>query len=78
MLPAGWTYSSALADAGEVYRLRADCVGDVLSLHLGETLLGQAQDSAFSAGDLGLGLAAIDEGQSMEVVFDEFVVQEPR
>jgi serine/threonine-protein kinase len=78
LLPAGWTYSSTLADAGQDYELRADCIGDTLSLYLGDTWIGQAQDSAFRSGSVGLALAAIGEGQDLEVIFDDFVVQEPR
>lgn len=78
LLPEGWTYSSTLAAAGETYRLRADCTGDTLSLYLGETKLGQAQDNAFTSGHLGVALAAIGDNQSLEVIFDEFVVREPQ
>jgi len=76
LLPAGWTYSDALADADRPYLLRADCTGDTLRLFLGDTFLGQAQDSDFRSGQLGLGLAAIGADERMEVTFDEFIVRE--
>jgi hypothetical protein len=76
LMPAGWTYSGALADADEPYRLRADCAGDRLSLYLGDKKLGEAQDGDFTAGRVGLALAAIGQGQRLEVIFDEFVVRE--
>jgi tRNA A-37 threonylcarbamoyl transferase component Bud32 len=76
LLPEGWTYSRDLEASGEIYQLRADCTGDNLSLYLGEVKLGQAQDSAFTSGHLGLALAAIGKAQSLEVVFDDFIVRE--
>jgi serine/threonine-protein kinase len=78
LLPGGWTYSSAVAGIEDVYRLRADCRGDSLSMYLGEALLGQAQNSAFSSGRVGLALAAIGNEAQLEIDFDEFTVRAPR
>jgi len=78
LLPAGWTYNGALADAPKPYTLRADCAGSTLSLYLGDTLLGQVQDSSFASGELGLGVAAVGPGERMEVIFDNLVVREAK
>lgn len=75
LMPAGWTYNAGLAQAAPPYALRADCAGDTLSLHLGDKKLGEAQDDDFTSGKVGLALAAIGEGQRLEVSFDDFVVR---
>lgn len=76
LLPGGWTYSGDLAGAQQPYTLRADCSGDTLRLMLGDTLLGQAQDSDFRSGRLGLAVGWDGVGARPEVTFDDFIVRE--
>lgn len=61
---------------GQVNRLRADCIADLLIFYVNETLVGSALDSGFPRGDVGL-LAGSFETGGVEVLFDNFVVYKP-
>jgi hypothetical protein len=56
--------------------LRADCVGDTLTLYANGAKLFQAQDSDFARGNVGLIAGSYDDAP-ITVYFDNFVVTKP-
>lgn len=56
--------------------LRAECVGDRLSLYANGSLLIEAYDSDLTHGDVGL-VAETYSASSTEILFDNFVVTKP-
>jgi hypothetical protein len=56
--------------------LRADCIGDRLSLYVNGTLAATASDSDFTGGDAGLWLGTYDL-PGTDLSFDNFVVRKP-
>lgn len=56
--------------------LRADCVGDKLSLYANDALVASATDPDFSGGDAGLWLGTYDQ-PGTDLSFDNFVVRKP-
>jgi hypothetical protein len=56
--------------------IRADCVGDNLSLYVNDQMLDQQQDASFSRGDVGL-LAGTFDDPGAEIRFDNFKVLRP-
>ncbi|GAP15930.1 hypothetical protein LARV_03725 [Longilinea arvoryzae] len=63
-------------DAGAVNRLRADCVGDHLTLYVNSELLAEVTDADFSSGDIGLASGTYDEGGT-DMRFDNLMVYRP-
>jgi hypothetical protein len=57
-------------------RLRADCVGSTLRIHVNGDLLGEYEDTEFTSGDVGL-LAGSFENPGTDIHFDNFVVTKP-
>jgi hypothetical protein len=57
-------------------RLRADCIGDSLTLFVNDAQVASAADSALSGGDVGLFLGAFDM-PGADVYFDNFTVRRP-
>jgi hypothetical protein len=56
--------------------LRADCIGDTLTLYANGTKLFQVQDSDFSKGNVGL-IAGSYKDTPITVYFDNFIVTKP-
>jgi hypothetical protein len=56
--------------------LRADCVGDTLTLYANGVQLFQTQDSDFAKGNVGL-IAGSYDTAPVTVYFDNFVVTQP-
>jgi hypothetical protein len=56
--------------------LRADCVGDTLTLYANGTKLFQVQDTDFAKGNVGL-IAGAYEDTPITVFFDNFIVTKP-
>ncbi len=56
--------------------LRADCVGDALTLYVNGQKAASAQDSSFSNGDVGL-IAGTFDTAGADILFDNFVVSKP-
>jgi hypothetical protein len=56
--------------------LRADCIGDYLTLYVNDQLIASTQDSDFTAGDVGLITGSFDK-TGVDVLFDNFVVYKP-
>ncbi len=63
-------------DAGAINHLRADCVGDHLTLYVNGELLAEVTDADFSSGDIGLASGTYDEGGT-DMRFDNLVVYRP-
>lgn len=59
-----------------VNHLRADCVGNTLSLYVNGYLVAAAQNDVLTSGDVGL-LAGSFSQSGVDVVFDNFVVLKP-
>jgi uncharacterized protein YjbI with pentapeptide repeats len=55
--------------------LRADCVGDKLTLYVNDRRVLQAEDSDFESGQVGL--VAEQYGEAIDVSFDDFVINIP-
>jgi serine/threonine-protein kinase len=56
--------------------LRADCVGNTLSLYLNGQFIASATDSDFTSGDVGLMVGSYDV-EGADVLFDDFYVYQP-
>jgi hypothetical protein len=69
-------YSSTVATGKGRVHLRADCVGDRLSLYANGEKLVEAKDSDFASGDVGVLAGAYNE-QGVDILFDNFVVKKP-
>jgi hypothetical protein len=61
---------------GQVNRLRADCIAELLIFYVNDQLVGSAVDSAFPRGDVGLLAGSFDQA-GVDVLFDNFVVYKP-
>lgn len=72
----GWVESASINTGEATNHLRAECVGDTLSLYVNGQLAVQATDSDIFSGDAGL-LAGTFEHPSLDVLFDNFVVKAP-
>lgn len=73
---AEWTEFPAIIQGNATNLLRAECVGDRLSLFANGVLLLEAFDADLPAGDVGL-LAGTFSESSVELLFDNFVVTAP-
>lgn len=71
-----WTESPAILQGNATNLVRAECVGNRLSLHANGVLLLEAFDSDLPAGDVGL-LAGTFSETSVEILFDNFIVTAP-
>lgn len=71
-----WATHDAIHQGNATNRIRGDCVGSQLSIYANGTLLGQANDSTFSSGDVGLEAGTFTDGGT-EIRFDNFVVYQP-
>ena len=56
--------------------LRADCIGDTLSLYVNDQPVAVARDTGFSSGDVGLLAGSFDQA-GVEILFDNFKVIKP-
>jgi hypothetical protein len=61
---------------GQINRLRADCIAELLIFYVNDILVGSASDSDFPRGDVGLLAGSFEQG-GVEVLFDNFVVYKP-
>ena len=71
-----WQTSDAINQGNTTNHIRGDCVGSTLSVYANGTLLGSADDSTFTSGDVGLEAGTFDVGGT-EIRFDNFVVSQP-
>ncbi len=63
-------------DAGAVNHLRADCVGNRLTLYVNGEILADVTDSDFTSGDVGLAGGTYEEAGT-DMRFDNFIVYRP-
>jgi hypothetical protein len=66
----------AIHGGSQVNHIRADCVSSLLILYVNDQLVGSAQDSDFTGGDVGLLAGAFDLPDA-EIYFDNFMVFKP-
>ena len=71
-----WPPSEAINQGAATNHLRADCIGDSLTLYANGQQLHAVSDSAFSSGDVGLIAGTFDE-PGADIAFDDFVVRQP-
>ena len=71
-----WSASDAIPTDGSPVTIQAACTGDTLILAVNDTVLAEAQDSAFSHGDIGLLAGTWDTG-GVEIRFDNLTVYAP-
>jgi hypothetical protein len=76
LLKDGWAYSGYIHQGKTTNHLRADCIGDTLTLYVNDSKLGEAVDSDFGPGDIGLTAAALSTAGT-EILFDNFIAQKP-
>jgi hypothetical protein len=69
-------YDEAIHTGLAVNHLRADCIGDTLTLYVNGNPVAQAQDADLPEGDVGL-LAGTFAQPGVDVIFDNFVVLQP-
>jgi hypothetical protein len=65
-----------IAQGNAVNQLRADCVGNRLSLYVNQQKFAEVEDSDFTIGDVGLMTGAY-QTPGVEVHFDNFYVIKP-
>jgi hypothetical protein len=58
------------------YHLRADCIGNSLTLYVNGTQVASASDGSFNGGDVGL-IARTYEVAGTDILFDNFIVTKP-
>jgi len=76
VLQEGALPSSVILPVNATNRVRADCVGNILTLYVNGQKLLEVQDTAFSAGGVGL-IAGTRAEKGLEVLFDNFLILEP-
>ncbi len=69
-------YSSMLVEPAGDYRIEMGCKGELLWLSVNGTILAQAQDAAFTDGDVGV-FAGAYEQPGVDILFDNFEVRQP-
>lgn len=69
--------SEAIIQGDAANRLRADCIGPILSLYANDEFLAQYEDSDFASGDVGLIAGTSPEAPGTDILFDNFQVLKP-
>lgn len=68
--------TDAIQVGSAMNHLRADCIGDTLTLYVNGVQLAQVKDATFTAGDVGL-VAGTYAAPGTDIRFDNFVVYRP-
>jgi hypothetical protein len=68
--------SKAILPGSANNQIRADCLGNTLTLYVNGEKLAEVQDSDFSSGDVGL-IAGTYEDPGTDIRFDDFIVRGP-
>ncbi len=71
-----WAKSTAINTGKGVNHIRAECVGNTLSLYVNDALLTSVVDNGLSQGKIALGMGTYDEG-NVEIRFDNIRVKTP-
>lgn len=69
-------YRSEVSQGEALNHLRADCTGSHLALYVNDVLVAEAEDSDFTAGDVGL-MAGTYDSPGVDILFDNFVALQP-
>jgi hypothetical protein len=69
-------YSEAINQGNNTNHIRADCVGQTLTLFVNDQQLLQVTDAQFTNGDVGL-IAGTFDVAGTDIHFDNFVVRQP-
>jgi hypothetical protein len=72
----GMQFSRRIALGEEPNLIRAECVGDVLSLYVDGKILDAVSDTRLASGDVGL-IAGTFDTPGTEILFDDFIVRNP-
>jgi hypothetical protein len=75
-LQEGAAPGGVILGGDEVNRVRADCVGDSLTLYANGQRLAEVQDDDFTSGDVGL-IAGTRAQEGLEALFDNFAILRP-
>jgi hypothetical protein len=70
------SYTTALNQNEALNHLQADCTGSSLALMVNGNMAARAQDSSFSAGEVGV-IAGTNATPVVDIFFDNFVVSKP-
>ena len=76
LTPGGWTFHEAIQTGNAVNLLSAECEGSQLRFSANGEFLGEAADSSFASGKVGLVAAALD-ASGFEASFDNFSIYSP-
>lgn len=68
--------TDAIHQGSALNHIRADCVGDTLTLYVNGVKLGSVQDKRFASGDVGL-IAGTYDAPGVDLRFDDFTVYQP-
>ena len=68
--------TDAIQQGAATNHLRADCVGETLTLYVNDAAVAEAQDTDFASGDVALMAGSYDD-PGVEILFDDFVVKQP-
>jgi len=66
----------AILTGNQINRIRADCAGNALSLHVNNVMVTSVNDDDFTSGDVGILAGSFDKPGS-DIYFDNFVVYKP-
>ncbi len=72
----GMKHSSAIQTGSAKNHIRADCIGNTLTLYVNGVKLVQVEDSSLAVGDVGLLAGTFDE-PGVDILFDNFMVKKP-
>jgi hypothetical protein len=70
------SFSGRINQGFETNVIRADCVGESLTLSVNGTVLADVTDNRFTSGDVGLIAGTFDEAGA-DIQFDNFIVRQP-
>jgi hypothetical protein len=59
------------------HHIRGDCIGNTLTLYVDDEKVGEAEDSEFSSGDVGLVVNSGNPDAGADILFDNFFVKKP-
>jgi len=72
-----WGFDERINQGSRSNNIRADCVGNSLSLYVNGTMLVRVTDDTFSSGHVGLGAGALDK-PGTDIRFTDFAVYVPK
>jgi len=68
--------SEVIQQGNQVNHIRADCIGNTLSLHINGVKIAETQDDQYTRGDVGLIAGALSD-PGVDIHFDNFTVFKP-